>query len=506
VEVATDRPGAFEGLPVETRPLSREELRAWGGPSGFGHRRKIAALADALARRGAPAALLDADTYLRAHPDRLFERIGPGRSVMAGREGRVRPRHGPLHAILRAGLRIPFGREAEEVVPEGAPMWNSGVVGVDPADAPAPRPAAPLRAARAPRGAGAPPRGRPLVAHPLGRGRAVTAPAASVVIPTRDRRRLLARVLRALAAQTAGPAAFEAVVVDDASSDGTADLLARIRPPYALRALRERGHGPSAARNAGIEAARGALVVLLDDDVVPRPRLVEEHLRSHAAEADVAVTGPMSSLGRYREPWVAYDQARLERSYRDMARGRLAPGPLQFWSGNASVARAHLLGAGGFDPSLARAEDVELAHRLRARGLSFRFNPRAAGLHHAARTLESWARVREAYGRFDAAHLGRMSDAPLEALLAASWHERRPATRRLLRLSAGGPLRERAALAVLRAAVALSVAVPLPSLGYAACSALANALYWGALARALGEDPARLYARLEGAAAGGGRP
>src|SRR5512139_3834983 len=87
-------------------------------------------------------------------------------------------------------------------------------------------------------------------------------PLVSVVIPTYNRAWCLRQAVDSVLAQEFGD--FELIVVDDGSTDATADLLAA----YAdrIRVLRQANHGVSAARNAGIAAARGGLFAFLDSD------------------------------------------------------------------------------------------------------------------------------------------------------------------------------------------------------------------------------------------------
>ena len=98
----------------------------------------------------------------------------------------------------------------------------------------------------------------------------MSAPELTVVIPTYNQAALLERCLAALAAQDAPEGAFEVVVVDDGSSDGTADLLARrAAAGGALRVLTHPNVGPSRSRNRGIAAARGRFVAFTDSDCEP---------------------------------------------------------------------------------------------------------------------------------------------------------------------------------------------------------------------------------------------
>jgi glycosyltransferase involved in cell wall biosynthesis len=295
-------------------------------------------------------------------------------------------------------------------------------------------------------------------------------------------------VLGALDAQTASPDTFEVVVVDDGSSDGTSDWLRTQGYSFSLRPLGQVNAGPAVARNAGVEAARGELVLFLDDDVVPMADLIAEHLRSHAAEsAALAVIGPLVSLPRYKQPWVAWEQTHVERQYAAMIRGDFAPTFRQFWTGNASVAKSEVIAAGLFNPAFLRAEDVELGARLHERGVEFRFNPAARGLHHAERPLASWSNAHASYGRLEVQILGRFGEKALIKVLAENFNHLRPAMRRLVRQIVGRPMRHAGAKALLGTFLE-SPAAQVRSLSGPACSVLANLLYWQACREALGPE------------------
>ncbi len=140
IVVYTDRPESFSTLQVASVVLDASTLQEWAGPAGFGHRRKILALRDALQRFDGPSAILDGDTYFRRSPRRVFDRIGPGRSVMHLWEGNMDFLPGPVHAelaaLLRSGNPLTDLSGAALPISASAPMWNSGVIGVDPTDMP----------------------------------------------------------------------------------------------------------------------------------------------------------------------------------------------------------------------------------------------------------------------------------------------------------------------------------------------------------------------------------
>lgn len=225
----------------------------------------------------------------------------------------------------------------------------------------------------------------------------------SIVLPTYNRLVQLQRVLAGLAEQSYPLTAFEVVIVSDGSTDGTNDFLQSYNGPLQMRPFVQPNGGAAAARNCGLQMAQGELIIFLDDDVAPAAQLVAEHVTTHQQQQDdVVVLGPMLTPADITlKPWVRWEQTMLYKQYADIAAGRWAPTARQFYTGNASVARRHLLAIGGFDTTFRRAEDVELAYRLANRGMTFLFNERAIGYHYADRSFASWLQTPYAYGHND---------------------------------------------------------------------------------------------------------
>lgn len=107
----------------------------------------------------------------------------------------------------------------------------------------------------------------------------------SVVIPAYNRAALLPETLQSLLAQTVP--ALEIIVVDDGSSDGTAEVAERFGDP--VRVIRQANAGPGAARNRGLQAARGEFIHFFDSDDIAMPNKHEVQLAAmEQSGADIA--------------------------------------------------------------------------------------------------------------------------------------------------------------------------------------------------------------------------
>jgi GT2 family glycosyltransferase len=330
------------------------------------------------------------------------------------------------------------------------------------------------------------------------------APLLSVVVPTYNRRAGLECLLLALSAQTLPAERFEVIVVNDGSNDGTEQLLATLETPYRLRMVEQANAGPAAARNVGVHRAEGRLIVFLDDDVVPAPALLAAHVEAHGDADDLVVVGPMSPpTDCSRSVWVRWEERQLLKQYAAMARGTHACTPRQFYTGNASVTRARLLAAGGFDPRFKRAEDVELAFRLWALGARFLFEPDADVLHYASRSFRSWMHTPYQYGRYDVV-MGREKGINTFEIACYEFERRHVWNQRLARACVGRFWRRPAVLGLFLAAVAAD-AIGLDNVASFALSAIFNLQYWQGASDELGgpvpvwnavAEPARVPALL----------
>jgi peptidoglycan/xylan/chitin deacetylase (PgdA/CDA1 family)/GT2 family glycosyltransferase len=175
---------------------------------------------------------------------------------------------------------------------------------------------------------------------------------------------------------------FDVVVAVDGSIDGTADALATLETSFPLVVVEQPNGGRATAVNAGAAAARGELLLFLDDDMSADPKLLSEHDRSHREGAD-AVMGDLpldpsspANLLSWGVGWWA--RSRCERLSAPGAEIRLD----DLLTGQMSISRAVYEELGGFDVNFTReglfgGEDIDFGYRLLGAGMKVVFNPGA---------------------------------------------------------------------------------------------------------------------------------
>lgn len=233
----------------------------------------------------------------------------------------------------------------------------------------------------------------------------------SIVIPTRDRAARACKTVAALAAQRHPADRFEVIVVANACADATAAAIGRLATPFALRLLELPEAGVGRARNAGAALARAPLLWFLDDDVEPLPGALAARLAAHAAQADLAVVGPLAAAPRPAGDLLGERLRALDAA---AAAFHQARGAALDWScvlgGNLSLPAALLRRVGGFDTTLTGygGEDYELGCRLQQAGARFALLPEAGGVHEpAGLSLAAYLRRARSLGGNDVAIAGR---------------------------------------------------------------------------------------------------
>ncbi len=204
----------------------------------------------------------------------------------------------------------------------------------------------------------------------------------SVLVCTYNRAVLLRNTLESLCRQTLNAGQFEVIVLDDGSTDDTREVAIGFESRLRLRYAYQRNSGLASARNHALFLSQGEIVLLLDDDDVASPELLQEHGKVHRAypQDNFAVLGYTALAPEVAADPVMHFATRVGRflfSYVDIQHGQVL-GFSYFWGGRSSCKRRFLLQHGIFNPVFRfGCEDIELAYRLHKHDFRVVYNARA---------------------------------------------------------------------------------------------------------------------------------
>src|SRR5437773_1433030 len=191
----------------------------------------------------------------------------------------------------------------------------------------------------------------------------------SVIIPTFNRAPMLTATLESFAAQSLPKNRYEVVVVDDGSKDATPEICREFASRIQLKYLHIENSGISAAKNTGILASRGRILLFADDDDIADARLLEEHVKAHQQhpQENIAVLGYTTWAPRLSVTPLMHYITEIGRFL--FAYGTLEDGQMldftYFWGGRSSCKRTFLAKHGVFNRQFRTiVEDMELGYRL----------------------------------------------------------------------------------------------------------------------------------------------
>ncbi|HPT25767.1 MAG TPA: glycosyltransferase family 2 protein [Bryobacteraceae bacterium] len=222
-------------------------------------------------------------------------------------------------------------------------------------------------------------------------------PSITVVVVNLNRRALLEACLRSLESQTS--AGFETIVVDNASTDGSAEWVQSYASsaPYQIQLIRnEENRGFCGANNQGFAAARGQFIALLNNDAEAGPGWLEQLVAAFTRSPDVGMAA--SKILVWEDPqqidkaghliWL--DGQNRGRGSGEIDKGQYDAEEEVLWPDGAACMyrKAMLDEIGGFDEDLfAYGDDAELGLRARIAGWTCIYMPRAVVRHHRGTTL-----------------------------------------------------------------------------------------------------------------------
>lgn len=220
-------------------------------------------------------------------------------------------------------------------------------------------------------------------------------PQFSVVIPAFNAAATIADTVRAVVTQPLAREIFECIVVDDGSRDQTAEMAERVG---ALVMRLPKNQGASAARNAGVEKARGEWIAFTDADCVPSRRWLAAFLAATEKldRSTIAVAGQTIGL----------DSKTTAARFMDLVGSLDAVNYLRSetfpWAPSCNLAyrRADLLAIGGFDRAFTSYETPEMHLRMVERfGGNILLVPSALVMHRHRGTWRGLWRQQQSYGR-----------------------------------------------------------------------------------------------------------
>jgi len=226
------------------------------------------------------------------------------------------------------------------------------------------------------------------------------APLVSLIVPTYNRLPILRKCLAAIEKQTLSPDKFEVLVIDDGSTDGTGDFLHHYRAPFSFVHLRQSNSGTGAARRHGASEAKGDYLLLMNDDTICDPQVLEEHLRVHNRLQSQcwAVLGSFEYPSEAQRRALTYYFCVEPFMFPQVSMEDGCPyGYSQFITCNLSIRRDAVMDAGSFSSIYKLSEDTELGLRLFEKGYRVLYHPAAHAWHdhlpYPARNLIRRARV-----------------------------------------------------------------------------------------------------------------
>ncbi len=197
---------------------------------------------------------------------------------------------------------------------------------------------------------------------------------------------------------------FDVVLVDDGSTDDSAAIGAA----HGATVVSTPNRGLSSARNTGMDAARGELIVYLDDDAWPDPNWLRYLAETFLTGNHACVGGPNLSPPLTGDIADCVDNAPGGPVHVliDDRRAEHVPGC------NMAFVKSRLQEIGGFDPQFRSAgDDVDVCWRILERGWTIGFSPVASVWHHRRKTIGAYWRQQRGYGK-------------AEALLERKWPEK----------------------------------------------------------------------------------
>jgi len=262
-------------------------------------------------------------------------------------------------------------------------------------------------------------------------------PFVSIVVPVYNRSQMLGQCLYTLCRQSYPKERYEIIIVDDGSTDDSAEIAQSIGREWAgsLRVIQQENHGPSSARNAGIFASQADYIAFTDSDCIPDLDWLRSLVLTLTATQSDGVGGPIANEAQ--RSWVA-DYLLATHFFRHRERR----GSIDYLlTANVIFKREALLAVQGFSRKKGVwGEDADLSFRLKQSGFILALSTQGQVTHYGA--PGSFRRLIQDLYRY-----GRGN-----AILSRHWSNQRTPPWELLRHSAAAMLAPIIAFRLIRTA------------------------------------------------------
>ena len=209
----------------------------------------------------------------------------------------------------------------------------------------------------------------------------------SVVIPAYNAEKSIGKCVQSVLKQEFGES-FEVIVVDDGSSDKTTAVVSGFKE---VKLIKQRNKGPASARNAGVESAKGKIIVFVDSDCVAEKTWLREMVLPLRDGNVAGVQGIYRS--NQKEVMARMVQLEIEERYEKMRKEKY----IDFVGSYSAAYRKDVFNeAGGFDTTFptASGEDTDLSFKVNGLGHKMVLNPNAVVFHTHPTTLGKYLKTK----------------------------------------------------------------------------------------------------------------
>lgn len=225
-------------------------------------------------------------------------------------------------------------------------------------------------------------------------------PSVTVALITYNHEKYISEAIESILGQSLGD--LEVIVVDDGSTDGTAEIIGKFQDERIIY-VRQENEGPSAARNTALRMARSSLVAQMSGDDVAEPDRIERQLEILRGRKDCVVFSDVSVIDDDGHPLVGRDlfvRRMANRSRLEVLRYLFRDANC-FAAPTALAAREVFESIGGYDPVLLQIQDWDMWTRLLLNGIVpltvpaplLRYRIRARQGNLSAPTVQTGSRV-----------------------------------------------------------------------------------------------------------------